>query len=172
VLRVVAVLLGHDTKIAVERRRDRTVPLTAELRREKPWTGKLAVLIDRRSASGAEILAAAIQQNGRGLLLGDRTVGAVQLASVQVNKVGVDRLVFFGTMVAEAEYELEGGRKIEGVGVMPDFLMPLSAADLQARRDPVLAKALKQLGVVRAPEELRKICWVFSVTNDADDADD
>lgn len=172
VLRVAAVLLGHDTKIAVERRRDRTVPLTAELRREKPWTGKLAVLIDRRSASAAEVLAAAIQQNGRGLLLGDRTAGAVQLASVQVNKVGVDRLVFFGTRVAEAEFELEGGRKIEGAGVMPDFLMPLSAADLVGRRDPVLARALKQLGVVRAPEELKQICWVFGVASEAADEDD
>jgi carboxyl-terminal processing protease len=160
----------RDTKLGVERQRDKTVPLTAELRREKPWQGKLAVLIDRNSGSGAELLAAAVQQNGRGLLLGDRSAGAVQVGRVQVNKVGVDRVVMFATMVATAEFELEGGRKIEGVGVQPDFLMPLSSADLAARRDPVLAKALKQLGVTRTPEQLTSVCWVFDATTD--EADD
>lgn len=161
VLRVIAVLLGRDTKIGVERERDRVKPVVAELRREKPWTGKLMVLVDRFSGSGAEMVAAAVQQNGRGLLLGDRTAGAVQTGRLQPNKVGVDRLVFFGTVVAQSEFELLDGKKIEGVGVTPDFMMPLTGADLVARRDPTLARALKQLGVVRTPEQVAGVCWVF-----------
>lgn len=161
VLRVAAVLLGREAKLGSKRTRDKTEPLVAELRAEKPWTGKLMVLVDRCSGSGAEIVAAAIQQNGRGLLLGDRTAGAVQEGHVRVSKVGVDRIVFFATMVAQSEIELENGRKIEGIGVTPDFLLPMSGADLAARRDPVLARALKQLGVSRMPEQLTTTCWAF-----------
>lgn len=161
VLRVIAVLLGGDSKFGVKRMRDKTEPLVAELRRETPWKGKLMVLIDRRSASGAEMVAAAVQQNGRGLLLGDRTAGAVQESRAFTEKVGVDQMVFFAVQVATSEIELEGGRKIEGVGVTPDFLMPLTGADIAARRDPVLARALKQLGVVRTPEQVGHVCWIF-----------
>ena len=171
VLRVIAVLLGGDATLGVKRLRDRTEPLVAELRRETPWKGKLMVLIDRQSASGAELVAAAVQQRGRGLLLGDCTAGAVQESRALTEKVGVDPIVFFGVQVAISEVELEGGRKIEGVGVTPDFLMPLGGADIAARRDPVLARALKQLGVVRAPEQVSHVCWVFEARKDDPEAE-
>lgn len=39
------------------------------------WDGPLAVLVDRRSASASEIFAGAIQDYGRGIILGNRTFG-------------------------------------------------------------------------------------------------
>lgn len=161
VLRLTAVLLGKNSRIGVKKSRAGELPVVAELRGEKPWSGKLMVLIDRQSGSGAELVAAAIQQHGRGLLLGDRSAGAVQEGRVSIHQVGVERMVFYATMVAISELELEDGRKIEGTGVTPDFLMPVSGTDIQLRRDPVLAMALRQLGVTRRPEELSTVAWIY-----------
>ncbi len=90
------------------------------------YSGPLAVLVDRISASASEIFAAAIQDYGRGIIIGSQTFGK---GTVQ-NAVGLNR--FFpntdkklGQMkITIAKfYRIDGG-STQHVGVIPDISFP------------------------------------------------
>lgn len=105
--------------------------------RPRTYAGPIAVLIDGLAASGAELLASALQDLERARLFGSRTSGAV-LAS------GIDRLpngdgfqyVFSNYRSAADE------RELEGVGVAPDVEIVPTREELLEGRDPVLEAAL------------------------------
>jgi carboxyl-terminal processing protease len=89
----------------------------------------VAVLVDRRTASAAEILAAALQDHHRGVVVGTRTFGK---ASIQV----VVPLASGGALkLTAATYRTPAGHDLHGRGVVPD---------VPARRD-ALARALDLL---------------------------
>lgn len=100
-----------------------------------PASGPLAVLIGRRSRSGAEMFAAAVQERRRGALVGGRTAGAL-LSSLR------HPLPDGGLLsLSEADFVTAGGRRVERVGVAPDVTAGVSQADRRAGRDPALATA-------------------------------
>jgi carboxyl-terminal processing protease len=73
----------------------------------------LAVLVDRRTASAAEIVAAAIRDHMRGAIVGTRTFGKGSLQSVEplVNGAALKLTI--------AEYRTPKGRDLHGSGVLP-----------------------------------------------------
>jgi carboxyl-terminal processing protease len=73
----------------------------------------LAVLVDRRTASAAEIVAAAIRDHMRGAIVGTRTFGKGSLQSVEplVNGAALKLTI--------AEYRTPKGRDLHGRGVLP-----------------------------------------------------
>lgn len=158
-LRVVSVLVDGGTVVGAMKTRTGEEPLVAPGKSGDGWKGRLFVLVDGRSGSAAEIFAAVVQERSRGVVFGDRTAGAVQRSIVKVNQLGSTHLVFFATQVAVAEVQLSSGRRLEGVGVTPDFFMPVSAADVAAQQDPVLAMALKQAGITADPAVLGRTFW-------------
>ena len=153
-LELLSVLMGKDTKAGILRAREGSKPVVAELRGHKPWKGQLFVLVDGLSASASEILATVVQQQARGYVLGDRTAGAVQRSIVRTERVGAGPTVYYGMQVAVSEWEFENGRKLEGVGMVPDFLLIPTQEDIASLRDPVMAMALKQAGQVVDPATL------------------
>lgn len=81
------------------------------------WDGPLAVLVDRLSASASEIFAAAVQDTGRGVVVGSRTFGkgTVQaLVPIDAGQLKLTQAVF---------YRLAGG-STQHEGVLPDVLLP------------------------------------------------
>ena len=75
----------------------------------------LAVLVDERSASASEIVAAALQENQRARLVGERTYGK---GSVQT----VIPLADGGALkLTTSEYFTPNGRSIDGTGIEPDL---------------------------------------------------
>ncbi len=99
----------------------------------------LVVLVDGDSASGAEIFAAAIQEAKIGTLVGSKTAGNVGVAS----QVGLaDGSVL---QVTQQRFVSPAGAQIDGVGVTPDVVVPMTDEDLQNDRDPQLGKALELL---------------------------
>lgn len=74
VMGVAGLFLGPVPVVQVRESGGRVMVLKGESP-EPVWTGPLAVLVDQRTASGAEMFAAAIQDHRRGLVVGQRTFG-------------------------------------------------------------------------------------------------
>jgi carboxyl-terminal processing protease len=81
-------------------------------------TKPLVVLVDEGSASASEIVAGAVQDYARGVILGTTTFGK---ASVQT----IFELDGGGAMkLTTARYYTPNGRSIQGVGIVPDVVVP------------------------------------------------
>jgi len=50
---------------------------------------------------------------------------------------------------AIADHEDASGRRIEGVGVRPDVMVPFTRSDLRAGRDPVVDRAVRWIAQQR-----------------------
>ena len=80
------------------------------------WTGfRMIVLVDRGTASAAEIVAGALQDNRRAKILGGKTYGK---GSVQTF---IDLKDGSGLKLTTAHYYTPQGRSLEGVGIKPDI---------------------------------------------------
>lgn len=148
-------LLDHKVKIADRVGRKTEKPLIANALRH--YDGKVFVLIDSDSASGAELLARVLQLNQRATIIGDRSSGSVMQARMYAHQYGADNVVPFAVSVTDADMVMTDGKSLEHVGVTPDVLMLPGAADLAAGRDPVLAFAVQQAGGQISPEEAGKL---------------
>lgn len=149
-------LFENEVKIADRTGRKERKPEVA-----KPWhnpfTGKLIVLVDARSASAAELLARVVQLEKRGTVMGDRSSGSVMESRHYSEKVGMDTVVFFGVSVTESDLIMTDGQSLEHKGVTPDEIILPTGKDLAANRDPVLAHAAEMLGVKISPEDAGKL---------------
>ena len=76
---------------------------------------QLVVLVDRRSASASEIVAAALQENRRARLVGERTYGKGSVQTVIPLADGS------ALKLTTSEYFTPTGRSIDGTGVEPDL---------------------------------------------------
>lgn len=109
------------------------------------YAGKLAVLVDDTSESGAEALASALQAHGRALIVGMPT--ARKVLGVEVEQ----RLDDGGLLrVATLDMRDANGQPLEGRGVTPDLQVARRAADVAKGRDPQLEAAIAALNAARA----------------------
>jgi len=97
----------------------------------------LVVLVDRDTASGAEILAAALQEAKIATIVGTKTAGNVGVATQIVLP---DASVL---QVTEQRFVSPSGAQLDGVGVTPDVQVDMTDEDLENDRDPQLGKALE-----------------------------
>lgn len=100
----------------------------------------IVVLVNEASTSGAEIMAASIQEQGLGAVVGTRTAGCVgigrlfQLPDESAMQITVARL-FTGVRNSD----------LNGVGVVPDYPVDMLTEDIVAGVDPQMIKALELL---------------------------
>jgi len=99
----------------------------------------LVVLVNGGSASASEIVAGAIQDHERGILIGESTVGK---GSVQVQHQLSDGS---GLRITIAHWFTPRGRLIEGQGLIPDVEVYITDEDLTGGLDPQLELALDYL---------------------------
>lgn len=100
----------------------------------------VVVLTSVRTASAAEVFAAAMQEHGRASIVGERTCGCV-LANRRRHT-----LPDGGTLdISELDYRTLRGTRLEGTGITPDASLSLRRKDLIQRRDAFVEQALKEI---------------------------
>ncbi len=106
-------------------------------RRANPLRKPVAVLIDERSISSAEILSGGLKDTGVARIFGSTSAG-MSLPSVVQKLPNGDSFQF-----AISNYTSASGRVLEKNGVEPDVETPLTRAALLEGRDPALEAALR-----------------------------
>jgi carboxyl-terminal processing protease len=99
----------------------------------------LVVLVNRGSASASEIVAGAIQDNGRGKILGEQSFGK---GTVQIPHALSDGSEL---RVTVAEWLTPSKKQISGEGIVPDIYVERTQADFVDGRDPQLERASEYL---------------------------
>ena len=150
-------LFDHDVKICDRVTRENSKPDNAKTIGKNAFSAKLFVLIDSRSASAAEILARVVQIEKRGIIVGDRSAGAVMEARHYPYRLGLDVIVPYGASITDADLIMTDGKTLEKVGVLPDEVTLPVPADLAAGHDTVLAHVIELAGGKITPEEAGKL---------------
>lgn len=103
----------------------------------------MAILTDEGSGSASELFAGGMQSVGRVRVFGDTTVGGVLPAVF-------DRLPNGDVLYhAIGDFTTATGVVLEGRGVIPDEVVPVTREDLLAGRDPVLEAAVRWIAAQR-----------------------
>ncbi len=143
---------GEITELGVTQMREGTLRIVAIPRktdlageRVEPFSGPVAILIDETTGSASELFAGGVQSVGRAHVFGETSAGAVLPATLTRLPSG-DVL-----MHALGDFKTADGTALEGRGVVPDEVVPLTREDLLAGRDPQLEAALAWIAARQHP---------------------
>jgi len=135
----------NETEILKATYRDKTETMTAKPRQPSFGDVPIAVLVDSESASASEIFARHMQLSGGGIVIGDKTMGAVSVSRNFVLKIGADPAVFYGVQTTVGHGTFPDGQDIEKVGVTPDKMCIPSDYALAQKKDPCIEMAMQTL---------------------------
>jgi C-terminal processing protease CtpA/Prc len=155
--RLISNVFETDIKIADEKTRKETNEIIAKSRKKNIFKGKLIVLLDSESGSASEVFARVLQIEKRGTILGDISAGAVMESIFFSHQTGIDIVAPYGVSVTVADLIMKDGKSLEKTGVIPDEKIIPTAQDIAKRRDPVLSKAVKNLGFDMSAEDAGKL---------------
>lgn len=99
----------------------------------------LVVLVNNGTASAAEILAGALQDYKRGVLIGEPTYGKGSVQEIRQLSDGSALHITVATWYTPKHNE------IEGTGLKPDVAVPLTDDDISKSLDPQLSRAIDYL---------------------------
>lgn len=99
----------------------------------------LAVLINKGSASASEIVAGAIQDHERGIIIGETSFGKGTVQEVE-NLLGGSSL-----RITIAKWFTPNGNNISEVGITPDIEIERNAEDYENGNDPQLETAMEHI---------------------------
>ena len=105
--------------------------------------GPLTLLVDGGTASASEIVAGALQDTGRAVLIGEKTYGKGSVQSV------FDLSDGSSVHITSAEWLTPNRHEISGQGLIPDYEVSISEEERSQGLDPQLERAVEYLLGVR-----------------------
>jgi carboxyl-terminal processing protease len=106
---------------------------------DRVYKGPVVILIDESVRSAGEVFADGFQENGRATVIGVQSCGCV--ADRESKKVKGGGVLYYSHLA----YMSGKGHKLEGDGVVPDKIVPLTIAALRQGRDEMLDEAERAL---------------------------
>jgi len=139
--------LNDGTIVSTNGRSHREAQAWTAGRSNTRYRGPLVVLVNGNSASASEIVAGALQDNGRAVILGTRTYGKGSVQSI------IDLPDGSGLKLTVSLYYTPNGRSIQTYGITPDIVVEPGdgSADLGGRRESELARAIANPDAEVAP---------------------
>ncbi len=112
----------------------------------------LVVLVNRGSASASEIVAGAIKERKRGVIVGEKTFGKGSVQTIVTLSDGS------GLVITTATYLTPGGVSIHKEGIKPDVevVVPMERGKLLTEEDKQLEKAKEILKSIISGKDVRK----------------
>jgi len=132
-------LLPNDKEAVLTKERDKASVATYTKGQMKVLDVPLVVLVNEGSASASEIVAGAIQDHKRGIVMGTKTFGK---GSVQKVKGFEDGSSIRMTI---AKWFTPNGRSIDHLGLDPDIVVEMTEEDMAAKKDVQKDAAIKYL---------------------------
>lgn len=124
-VKVSSAFLDGDEVVSIRGRNNKDTERYNAEARELAKNVPIVVLIDGASASASEIVAGAIQDHGRGLIVGMTSFGKGSVQSVVPLRGGRDGALRLTTQ----RYYTPSGRSIQGTGIDPDIAIAAIADD-------------------------------------------
>lgn len=125
--------------VVYERRKDGSERLYSAQPGSPAGEMPLVVLVDGGTASGAEVIAGALQARGRGVLVGEKTYGKGAVQNVHDLSDGSSLHVTVAKLFTPDQ------RLIDGEGLQPDEPVPFPLESQERGEDPQLQRALEVL---------------------------
>ena len=113
---VASQFLSEGTIVSYSRKNDSEIVL--ESKNKNPDSAPMTVLISRATASAAEVIAGALQDRNRAVIIGEKSYGKGTVQEI-IDLVDGSKLE-----ITIGKYRTPNGRVIEQVGISPDLLIP------------------------------------------------
>ncbi|GIV76880.1 S41 family peptidase [Litorilinea aerophila] len=138
-VKVASVFLPEDQTVLLERFSDGSTEVYKTTGNPVATDIPMVVLVNGGSASASEIVAGALQDTGRAVLVGTTTFGK---GSVQLPHTLSNGAILRVTI---ARWYTPNDRSIDGVGLEPDYVVEVSEEEQSAGEDPQLDMAVQLL---------------------------
>lgn len=113
---VASLFLTEGTIVSYARKNDSEVVL--ESTKKKSDSAPMTVLINRSTASAAEVIAGALQDRNRAVILGEKSYGKGTVQEI-IDLTGGSKLE-----ITIGKYRTPSGKVIDQVGIAPDLIVP------------------------------------------------
>ncbi|HEX6810931.1 MAG TPA: S41 family peptidase [Planctomycetota bacterium] len=104
-----------------------------------PYGGPIVVIVDATVRSAGETAAGMFSEDGRAYMIGESATAG--MASQKTDIELPSKLFKLHVSVASNKARFQGGKGIEGVGVVPHEFVVFDPKDLEAKRDTLIARA-------------------------------
>jgi len=156
ILRLLGHFVDHPTRVEFDRQRTKTDTVIARSTKH-PFHGNVIILINANSASASEITARFLQLEGYATIVGDRSAGAVMGSQFFFHDAGFQKYVSYADQITVEDVIMNDNSRLENTGVTPEWIVVPTGADLAAKRDPQMTKALALAGIQIDPVQAAKI---------------
>jgi C-terminal processing protease CtpA/Prc len=106
---------------------------------KRPYAGRVVVIVDGGVRSAGETLLGSFKEDGRGWMIGESPTAGMSSSKETLELPSGLFSIYFSVHSNKARFN--GGKGVEGIGVVPHEIVPFEAKDLAAGVDTQIRRA-------------------------------